>query len=446
MQPIGNEAAGREGSQPQISQEAFAFETRFVVLNYLGQVQPRFSLDGSSSGSEKQRLTTQSSSSIGSSHKRPASVSPRPPSVSPRPPEHSGSGDLKLSRSASYDAKFKALQAKVQKGRSSESRVKQDEETPQREPSGEEQITLSAEIVGDPMKDLDDAGRKKISDHWDRRSKQAKVLRQLKNIAQSRIDEIRATYDSIGDANFEKESKLETEDREVKTQKDLLLPRDLSGVEELSDLSTGFDGNLTGSGSSRFLPDHTASEGVFEAESPGRTAEHDFSPHSENLPESVSPTRPQSLDGLHKASDLLENSERNGTFDSAKLLRPERYSDKTDDSPQRRDKTPRPPPDKSPRRDISADNDASQQSRRIETSIRRDSSSRKAFRPISKESEFSDIDSPSSETSDLASSGRSFVSSAASQRSSVVNMPEVRAEQLTHIPTKIGPVRLKLQQ
>ena len=403
MQP-GSESATVTAPQQGISREEFAFETRFVVLNYLGQLQTRTSSDGSfssssGSGSAGRRLHTQSSSSSGSSHQRPTSVLPRAPSVSPRHPE----GD-------SHDAKMKTNQAIVQRGKTQDSKDKLNAEIIQRRQMTDQQTKRSDQITlsgqKEDAKDCVDydvyESRKKISDILEKKSREAKVLEELKNLAKTRIEEIRATYDDM--------------DRKqpgvISGEMTGMLPQDAMGmvpsmVSDAPSPSLYEDYGMAGYGSLHFDYNRGMAGGG-----------------PEPVGDMLSPTRPSALDGLHKTSDLFGETYR------PRLTQTRGYVESRDETISKRDGIPRPQPpsrEKSPaKRDgiprpppqdkVSKDNIAKRDSTRSSVQLDRE---------LSRESEYSDMDSPLSDLSSLTWSGRSVVSAATSSRSSVVNLNEV---------------------
>ena len=410
MQP-GSESATVTAPQQGISREEFAFETRFVVLNYLGQLQNRTSSDGSfnsssGSGSAGRRLHTQSSSSSGSSHQRPTSVSPRAPSVSPRHPE----GDSEIVGAQAYDAKMKTNQAIVQRGKTQDSKDRLNAEILQRRQMRDQQTKRSDQIThSDPKEDSNDCvdydvyeSRKKISEILEKKSREARVLEELKNLAKTRIEEIRATYDDTD----KKQPGI------TPGEATGMLPQGVMGmvpsvVDDAPSPSLYEDYGMAGYGSLRLDYDkHIGGNG------------------SEQVGEMPSPTRPNALDGLHKTSDLFGESCR------PKSAQPRGYIESRDETIAKRDGIPRPQPlsrEKSPaKRDgiprppppdkVSKDNIAKRDSTRSYVQLDRE---------LSRESEYSDMDSPLSDRSSLTWSGRSVVSAATSSRSSVVNLNEV---------------------
>ena len=410
MQPA-SESATVTAPRPGISRDEFAFETRFVVLNYLGQLQARTSSDGSfssssGSGSAGRRLHTQSSSSSGSSHQRPTSVSPRPPSVSPRHPE----GDSQIVGAQACDAKMKTNQAKVQRGKTQDAKDKLNAEILQRRQMTDEQRKRSDEItLSDQKEDSRDCvdngmfeSRKKNSEIPEKKSREAKVLEELKKLAETRIEEIRATYDDM-----DKKQRLTTPEETTG-----MLPQGVvdvvpSMMDDAPSPSVYEDYGMQGYGSTHF--DYAKGGGT------------------DKLREMLSPTRPSALDGLHKTSDLFGETHRSKSAQTHKhtdardetiakrdrIPRPQPPS--REKSPAKRDGIPRPPPHEKVTKDNIAKRDSTASSR---SSVQLD-------RELSRESEYSDMDSPLSDLSSLTWSGRSVVSAATSSRSSVVNLNEV---------------------
>ncbi len=420
-----SESATVKAPPYKISPEAFAFETRFVVLNYLGQVQPRKSSDGSSSqgssGSSKLKLHSQSSSSSGSSHARPSSVSPRPPSVSPRPPESGGDGDGKIVGALAYDAKVKAIHAIAERGKTREAKERVNAEILRRgaqlgDTKETEQITLGWETIEGTDSSGDSGWR-----HPEMATKQAKVIKELKNMAQSRLEEIRKSFDDFD---------TETDDLKKPQDSRSVFPRfkqvDVEDkTKSSSDDDAAADKFLGGmrplGGESK--PDDDFPKG-------DRTSNQFHLQWTDTYPrdELVSPTRPRNLDGLHKTSDILEHDSLAPLVRPGKELSPRRQADATDTARNEKNRGPppsAPPPSAPPRKVV---DDYPPRSGCVEShhSRFRDASyDRSSYdRLFSKESEFSDMDSPSSDSC-LTGSGRSVVSGTSSNRSSVINMNEV---------------------
>ena len=82
------------------------------------------SFSSSGSGSGGRRLHAQSSSSSGSSHARPSSVSPRAPNVSPRSSEQGAERDSLLLPALAYDPKLKDIKAITRRGKIQDAKQK----------------------------------------------------------------------------------------------------------------------------------------------------------------------------------------------------------------------------------------------------------------------------------------------------------------------------------
>ena len=404
MQPT-SELATVTTPKQGLSREEFAFETRFVVLNYLGQLQGRTSSDGSfsssGSGSGGRRLHTQSSSSSGSSHPRPPSVSPRAPSASPRPPENL-EGDSQVVGAQAFDAKLKVNQAIVQRGKAQDAKERVNAEILSRR-----QIAESVETEGgyDSVDyDVYDS-RKKISEILEKKSREAKVLQELKNLAKARIEEIKSTYDDMDRNRSE-----------------------LTGMVPQSVVPSVKDG----------APSYMYEELGMKGSGPS------FLNHDSHLADILSPTRPNVLDGLHKTSDLFGEIEKPSDSPAQKITEsvmgkrdeiPKPRLPSREKSPAKRAGIPRPSPqDKATKMGVVRRNSTPKVPQEKKT-VDAQTGTKEIGRPsvpldreLSRESEYSaDLDSPGmdSDISSLALSGRSVVSATASSRSSVVNLNEV---------------------
>ena len=262
------------------------------------------------------------------------------------------------------------------------------------------------------------ATEKKISEIPENNSRETKVLEELKYLAKSRNEEVRATYDNIPSGELEKR-KLEAAERGKKRQKDfhyqvprfmqlessgkakqatrktkthqdgndtdsqLCLSSDhcfvLPGDKQSSDTIPFItdSGKLTQDVDSRMLPQDVSGMvplGIIDTPSPSLFEGYGFSANKllpfdydnqrrgscpEFTRDMLSPTRPNKLDGLHKTTDLLDETDTSSyrlrtrhVSASPSIVNemqwPElyKYSEVTDERSAKRDGLPRPPQEK----------------------------------------------------------------------------------------------------
>ncbi len=269
--------------QSKMSPQEFAFETRFVVLNYLGQIPSKSSSGsgssqyassyGSSSGSRRS-YHTQSSSSSGSSH----GVGDKGLSISPRPPD----GDDQCEFiSDSQDQKHLPIKSK---GKQSKQRLSV--ENVQGFSGSESKKAQHSDAVFESYKGAEmEEGRRQISAILQKRSREAKVIQEIKDM-----------------------TKYSPSDQH------LIQPSSMVGGSK--SLQYGGDDSLVLSNTSSMRPqaldesqfDHGAGEGLLpDFDEPGliphRWLDNQHSLSSDQqlslgLRDQPSPTRPSRLDGL----------------------------------------------------------------------------------------------------------------------------------------------------
>ena len=466
MQPA-SEFATVNAPSHKMSPEEFAFETRFVVLNYLGQLQAKSSSEGSfsSSGSGgRRKLQTQSSSSSGSSHARPSSVSPRAPSVSPRQSDQAAEDDSQIVGAQAYDAKLNAIQAITQRGKAQDAKRRVNAEILTREQSTDQsRKSTDQEQSFDSVDTSSDEGRRKISEILEKKSREARVLEELKNRAVARIEEIRAHYECNASQQdfydqFPRFRQSDGTTEQYNKNRESSVHHHSEHSYSFLELDSGvqLSGMLPQAGYGmvpQMMSDDAPSPSVYtdsgtlgdmsvpfnQCGGGGTDASYDISP--------ISPTRPNNLDGLKKTSDVIGETEKSR---GQKLPQPQKDSAKWNESVGKRDGIPRPPPpsrEKSPsKRDAiprpSEDKTSKEKSPSVRDGIPRppsqdqrpvdeqtgagDAGARVGLdREFSQESEFYTMDSPLSDLSSLTWSGRSVISDGTSSRSSVVIMNEV---------------------
>ena len=239
-----------------------------------------------------------------------------------------------------------------------------------------------------------------------KKSREAKVLEELKNLARARIEEIRVNYESDASLLPEADSAMPSSG---------MLPQIGSGMVPSVMSETPSPNTYDSSG---ILGD-ICTPFQWGGGKPGSLID-------------TSPTRPNILDGLNKTSDVLTETEKSRYLPATERLagptlidrtgknwpQPRKHLENVEESPGKRDGIPRPPPpsrEKSPgKREIPSKRDGipkppSQEQRDTHEQTGAGDSGRRTQpsfdREFSQESENSALDSPLSDLSGLTWSG-----------------------------------------
>ncbi len=405
--------AGKEDNNKppaKMSPHEFAFETRFVVLNYLGQIPSKSSSGsgssqyassfGSSSGSRRS-YHTQSSSSSGSSHGLG-------PSISPRPPDGEDQG---VFISDSQDQKHLPVKSK---GKQSKQRLSV--ENVQRLSGGESKKAQYSDTLLDSGKGSEmEEGKRQISAILQKRSREAKLLQEIKDMTKYSPSDQHLIQPSAMVEGSKGGSEYEGNDESMLSNTSGATMRPQTLDESQFDLDA----------SERLLPDFDES-GVI----PHRWLDNQQSLSSDQhislgLQEGSSPTRPNRLDGLPDIYPSIDSNDLKIDKQNGELLPPAGAGEINEaSSPQEKQQdghsklTPRYSGPIIPGTGMPAipENKTVTDLPPLNWTISRDS-------------ECSDMDSPVSEVSSLTLSGQS-----AKSRSSVVelNQVNIRNIQCTH--------------